>query len=75
MGRKALGACDIALPCATQNEMDGDQAKTLVKNGCMAVSEGANMPVNLDGVHVFKDAGILSRARKSLQCGRSLYRD
>src|SRR3546814_3988100 len=44
--------CDVALPCATQNELLGDDAKMLVKNGCIAVSEGANMPTNLDGVHV-----------------------
>ncbi len=36
--------CDIALPCATQNEIDGEIAKTIVKNGCLAVAEGANMP-------------------------------
>src|SRR3546814_10872109 len=47
--------CDVALPCATQNELLGEDAKTLVKNGCIAVSEGANMPTNLEGVHVFKD--------------------
>jgi glutamate dehydrogenase (NADP+) len=46
--------CDIALPCATQNELNGQEAELLVKNGCMAVSEGANMPTDLDGVHVFK---------------------
>ena len=69
-GEKPWGiACDIALPCATQNEMDGEQAKTLVKNGCMAVSEGANMPVNLDGVHVFKDAGILYAPGKASNAG------
>jgi glutamate dehydrogenase (NADP+) len=51
--------CDIALPCATQNELNGKEAELLVKNGCMAVSEGANMPTDLDGVHVFKKAQIL----------------
>jgi glutamate dehydrogenase (NADP+) len=51
--------CDVALPCATQNELLGEDARMLVKNGCMAVSEGANMPTNLEGVHVFKDAQIL----------------
>ena len=69
-GEKPWGiACDIALPCATQNEMDGEQAKTLVKNGCIAVSEGANMPVNLDGVHVFKKAGILYAPGKASNAG------
>ena len=49
--------------------MDGEQAKTLVKNGCIAVSEGANMPVNLDGVHVFKKAGILYAPGKASNAG------
>src|SRR6201990_861070 len=52
-------ACDVALPCATQNELLGDDARMLVKNGCIAVSEGANMPTDLEGVHVFKDAKLL----------------
>src|SRR5471032_1326539 len=43
--------CDVALPCATQNELNGAEARTLVQNGCMAVSEGANMPTDLEGVH------------------------
>jgi len=43
--------CDIALPCATQNEVDLESAKTLVANGCMLVAEGANMPVTADSVH------------------------
>ena len=51
--------CDLAAPCATQNELNGDDAKTLVKNGCIGVSEGANMPTDLDGVHAFKEAQIL----------------
>ena len=42
--------CDVALPCATQNEVSGDDAKTLVANGCYCVSEGANMPTTLEGV-------------------------
>src|SRR3546814_6586188 len=49
--------CDVALPCATQNELLGDDAKMHVKNGCIAVSEGANMPTNLDGVHIFTEIG------------------
>jgi glutamate dehydrogenase (NADP+) len=43
----------------TQNELNGKDAETLVANGCIAVSEGANMPTDLDGVHVFKKAQIL----------------
>jgi glutamate dehydrogenase (NADP+) len=61
--------CDLALPCATQNELDGDDAKTLVKNGCIAVSEGANMPTNLAGVHVFKTAKILYAPGKAANAG------
>ena len=52
-------SCDVALPCATQNELLGDDARKLVANGCIAVSEGANMPTNLEGVHVFKAARML----------------
>jgi glutamate dehydrogenase (NADP+) len=48
--------CDIALPCATQNELDGNAAQTLVKNGCIAVAEGANMPSTPEAVKVFLDA-------------------
>jgi glutamate dehydrogenase (NADP+) len=61
--------CDLALPCATQNELDGEEAKTLVKNGCIAVSEGANMPTTLAGVHVFKDAKILYAPGKAANAG------
>jgi glutamate dehydrogenase (NADP+) len=62
-------ACDMALPCATQNEMNGEQAATLIKNGCKAVSEGANMPVDLDGVHIFKEAGICYAPGKAANAG------
>jgi glutamate dehydrogenase (NADP+) len=61
--------CDVALPCATQNELLGDDARTLVANGCMAISEGANMPTNLDGVHVFKNARILFAPGKAANAG------
>ena len=61
--------CDVALPCATQNELLGDDARALVKNGCIAVSEGANMPTNLEGVHVFKDARILYAPGKAANAG------
>ena len=52
-------SCDIALPCATQNEINGDNAKTMISNGCKVVSEGANMPTDPDAVNIFLDAGIL----------------
>ncbi|HEX8400229.1 MAG TPA: NADP-specific glutamate dehydrogenase [Allosphingosinicella sp.] len=61
--------CDIALPCATQNELNGKEAELLVANGCMAVSEGANMPTDLDGVHVFKKAQILYAPGKAANAG------
>jgi len=61
--------CDLALPCATQNELLGDDARTLVANGCIAVSEGANMPTNLEGVHVFKDARIMFAPGKAANAG------
>ena len=61
--------CDLALPCATQNELLGDDARTLVANGCIGVSEGANMPTDLDGVHVFKAAKILYAPGKASNAG------
>ncbi|OYY71967.1 glutamate dehydrogenase [Sphingomonas sp. 28-63-12] len=62
-------ACDVALPCATQNELLGDDARTLVANGCIAVAEGANMPTTLEGVHVFKDARIMFAPGKAANAG------
>jgi glutamate dehydrogenase (NADP+) len=61
--------CDVALPCATQNELLGEDARTLVKNGCIAVSEGANMPTDLEGVHIFKAARILYAPGKAANAG------
>lgn len=61
--------CQLALPCATQNELNGDDARVLVQNGCIGVSEGANMPTNLEGVHVFKDAQILYAPGKAANAG------
>jgi glutamate dehydrogenase (NADP+) len=61
--------CDVALPCATQNELLGADARTLVANGCIAVSEGANMPTDLDGVHVFRDAQTLFAPGKAANAG------
>ena len=52
-GRPWNVPCDIAVPCATQNEISGDEAKALLANGCMAVSEGANMPTELPGIEAF----------------------
>ena len=60
---------DVALPCATQNELDANDAKELVKNGCLCVCEGANMPTTLDGVKVFHDAGILYSPGKASNAG------
>jgi glutamate dehydrogenase (NADP+) len=69
-GQRPWGVpCDVALPCATQNELLGDDARALVANGCMAVSEGANMPTDLEGVHVFKDARILFAPGKAANAG------
>ncbi|NBS27102.1 MAG: NADP-specific glutamate dehydrogenase, partial [Gammaproteobacteria bacterium] len=61
--------CDLALPCATQNELPGDAAKLLVTNGCMGVSEGANMPTDLQGIKVFKEAGICYAPGKASNAG------
>ena len=61
--------CDIAIPCATQNELNGREAETLVGNGCIAVSEGANMPTDLEGAHVFKKAQILFAPGKAANAG------
>lgn len=61
--------CDVALPCATQNELNEDNAKELVKNGCMCVCEGANMPTTIDGFKVFTDAKILYSPGKASNAG------
>ncbi|WP_438973639.1 NADP-specific glutamate dehydrogenase [Polaribacter sp.] len=61
--------CDIALPCATQNELNGEEAKTLIKNGCMCVSEGANMPSTPEAIHVFTKAKILFAPGKASNAG------
>jgi glutamate dehydrogenase (NADP+) len=61
--------CDVALPCATQNELLGDDARTLIANGCIAVSEGANMPTNLEGVHLFRAAKLLYAPGKASNAG------
>ncbi|MEW6025850.1 MAG: NADP-specific glutamate dehydrogenase [Planctomycetota bacterium] len=61
--------CDVALPCATQNEIDGEAAKTLIKNGCMCVGEGANMPSNIDAINAYLDAKILYGPAKAANAG------
>ncbi len=61
--------CDIALPCATQNEIDATDAKALVANGCFCVAEGANMPSDLEAVEVFQDADILYGPGKAANAG------
>ena len=61
--------CDIALPCATQNEIDKQSAEALVANGVMCVAEGANMPSTLEATQVFLDAGILFAPAKAANAG------
>ncbi len=61
--------CDIALPCATQNELDGESAKALIANGVMAVVEGANMPSTPEAVAAFQEAGILFGPAKAANAG------
>ncbi|KAB2816344.1 MAG: NADP-specific glutamate dehydrogenase [Bacteroidetes bacterium] len=61
--------CDIALPCATQNELNGDDAKVLLSNGVMAVGEGANMPCTPEAVHAFHSAKILFSPGKASNAG------
>lgn len=60
---------DVALPCATQNELDGDDARLLVKNGVQCVAEGANMPSTLDAIKVFEGAGVLYAPGKASNAG------
>ena len=61
--------CDVALPCATQNELDENDAKELVKNGCICVCEGANMPTTIEGFKVFTDTKILYAPGKASNAG------
>ncbi|MFW9807459.1 MAG: Glu/Leu/Phe/Val dehydrogenase dimerization domain-containing protein, partial [Candidatus Thorarchaeota archaeon] len=61
--------CDIALPSATQNEVDAKEAKMLVDNGVMAVGEGANMPTVPEGVEIFQEAGVLFAPGKAANAG------
>lgn len=61
--------CDIALPCATENELELSDAKKLKENGCVAVAEGANMPTTLDATQYLKDSGILFCPGKAANAG------
>jgi len=61
--------CDAALPCATQNEIDAEDAKTLVKNGVIAIAEGANMPTYIDAIHIFHDNKVLYAPGKASNAG------
>ena len=61
--------CDIALPCATQNELNLEDAKTLVANGCFAVAEGANMPTTMDATEYFQRNGVLFCPGKASNAG------
>ncbi|MHA7836382.1 MAG: NADP-specific glutamate dehydrogenase [bacterium] len=61
--------CDLAFPCATQNELEKHEAETLVANGCMLVSEGANMPSTIDAINVFLDARVLFGPAKAANAG------
>jgi glutamate dehydrogenase (NADP+) len=61
--------CQVAMPSATQNEITGKDAAKMVKNGCIAVGEGANMPTTPEGVNVFLDAGIAYGPGKAANAG------
>ncbi|MBR3918042.1 MAG: NADP-specific glutamate dehydrogenase [Clostridia bacterium] len=61
--------CDIALPCATQNEIDAESAKILLANGCKAVGEGANMPSTAEAIEIFQASGILFAPAKAANAG------
>ena len=61
--------CDVALPCATENELNGDDARTLIANGCNVVSEGANMPSTPEAVDIFLEKGIMYGPGKAANAG------
>ncbi len=69
-GKRPWGIpCDLAFPCATQNEINTEEAQTLIKNGCIAISEGANMPTELGGIRAFQKAKILFAPSKAANAG------
>lgn len=61
--------CEVALPCATQNELDGEDANTLIANGCICVAEGANMPSTPEAIHAFHNARLLFAPGKASNAG------
>ena len=61
--------CQLAFPCATQNEIDEKEAKSLIKNGLIALAEGANMPTALKGIKAFQEAGVLFGPAKAANAG------
>jgi len=64
-----IGEFDVALPCATQNELDKEDAECLIKNGCIAVSEGANMPATIDATQIFIERGVSFGPGKAANAG------
>lgn len=69
-GKKPWGvACDIAFPCATQNEIDRDNARTLLRNGIRLVCEGANMPTDLDAMHLLREEKVIFAPAKAANAG------
>ncbi|MDZ5010956.1 NADP-specific glutamate dehydrogenase, partial [Clostridium perfringens] len=61
--------CDIALPCATQGEIDKESAEILIKNGVKVVSEGANMPTDLEAIELFQKSGVMFGPAKAANAG------
>ena len=69
-GQRPWGiACDVAMPCATQNELNGDEAQTLVDNGCRCVVEGANMPSTPEAIRIFQQHRLLYAPGKAANAG------
>jgi glutamate dehydrogenase/leucine dehydrogenase len=69
-GKRPWGVkCDVALPCATQNEIDVEDAKKLVASGIIAVAEGANMPTSIEAIHIFHDNKVLYAPGKASNAG------
>ncbi len=69
-GKRPWGIpCDLAFPCATQNEISEEDAKALVKGGCKAISEGANMPSDPEAIEVFREANLLHAPSKAANAG------
>jgi glutamate dehydrogenase/leucine dehydrogenase len=69
-GKRPWGVrCDVAFPCATENEVSGEDARRLVQGGCLCVAEGANMPSTPEAVHVFQEGGVLFAPGKASNAG------